>query len=642
MAWPCRATCKAWLSEVTFNQSLDGVTLPSNLQSLTFGRTFNQSLDGVTLPSNLQSLTFGYIVQPKPWWSDLAEQLAKLDFRRYAFNQSLDRATLPSNLQSLTFGDHVQPKALMEWPCRATCKAWLSDVRSTKASIEWPCRATCKAWLSEWSVQPKPWWRDLAEQLAKLDFRIYGSTKALMEWPCRATCKAWLSGIWLQPKPRWIDLVEQLAKLDFRTIRSTKASIEWPCRATCKAWLSECKFNQSLDGVTLPSNLQSLTFGDIVQPKPWWSDLAEQLAKLDFRRWCSTKALMEWPCRATCKAWLSDDTFNQSLDRVTLPSNLQSLTFGYMVQSKALMEWPCRATCDSLIFAGHVQPKALIERDLAEQLAQLDFRTWVQPKPWSSDLAEQLAKLDFRISCSTKALIERPCRATCKAWLSEWTSTKVLMEWPCRATCKAWLSDIWFNQSLDGVTLPSNLQSLTFGGICSTKALIEWPCRATCKAWLSESMFNQSLDQSDLAFGSSLFRLPFYIGQCSLNLDPPFCMDSYVIIRSTSDHHPIPAVLAVHAFIPKNCVCGCAKGSLQSRVLQNHVDYGCSPALYWKYGIYPVVLKRTLHIWAISWSAFTVLHLILFVWERNCTMSFWDISYTISLLYIIFDFISDA
>lgn len=50
---------------------LDGVTqiggctyvpslrsLPESLKSLTFGCTFNQSLDGVTLPSNLQSLAF--------------------------------------------------------------------------------------------------------------------------------------------------------------------------------------------------------------------------------------------------------------------------------------------------------------------------------------------------------------------------------------------------------------------------------------------------------------------------------------------------------------------------------------------------------------------------------------------------------
>ena len=64
-----------------FNQSLDTVNLPSSLQSLTFGHVFNQSLDNVTLPSSLQSLTFGF-----------------------NFNQSLDNVTLPSSLQSLTFG----------------------------------------------------------------------------------------------------------------------------------------------------------------------------------------------------------------------------------------------------------------------------------------------------------------------------------------------------------------------------------------------------------------------------------------------------------------------------------------------------------------------------------------------------------
>ena len=39
-----------------------------------------------------------------------------------------------------------------------------------------------------------------------------------------------------------------------------------------------------------------------------------------------------------------------------------------------------------------------------------------------------------------------------------------------------------------------------------------------------------------------------------MNRDPPFCIDSYGNVRSTSDH-PIPSVLAVHAFIPKS-VCG--------------------------------------------------------------------------------------
>ena len=39
-----------------FDQSMDKVTLPSGLQSLTFGDRYDQSMDQMTLPSGLQSL----------------------------------------------------------------------------------------------------------------------------------------------------------------------------------------------------------------------------------------------------------------------------------------------------------------------------------------------------------------------------------------------------------------------------------------------------------------------------------------------------------------------------------------------------------------------------------------------------------
>ncbi|CAE8609672.1 unnamed protein product [Polarella glacialis] len=45
---------------VHFNQSLEGVSLPASLQTLTFGRHFNQSLKGDWLPASLQALRFGY------------------------------------------------------------------------------------------------------------------------------------------------------------------------------------------------------------------------------------------------------------------------------------------------------------------------------------------------------------------------------------------------------------------------------------------------------------------------------------------------------------------------------------------------------------------------------------------------------
>jgi hypothetical protein len=44
----------------THNQSLEGMKLPSSLQSLTFGSMFSQSLEGVDLPSSLESLAFNH------------------------------------------------------------------------------------------------------------------------------------------------------------------------------------------------------------------------------------------------------------------------------------------------------------------------------------------------------------------------------------------------------------------------------------------------------------------------------------------------------------------------------------------------------------------------------------------------------
>ena len=57
------------------------VTLPSGLQTLTFGSGFDRNLEKASLPSGLQTL-----------------RLAK------CFNQCLENMTLPSCLQTLTFG----------------------------------------------------------------------------------------------------------------------------------------------------------------------------------------------------------------------------------------------------------------------------------------------------------------------------------------------------------------------------------------------------------------------------------------------------------------------------------------------------------------------------------------------------------
>ena len=65
----------------SFNQRLEGVQLPSGLQTLTFGSGFNRRLEEVQFPGGLQTLTFGH-----------------------DFDQGLEGVQFPSSLQTLTFG----------------------------------------------------------------------------------------------------------------------------------------------------------------------------------------------------------------------------------------------------------------------------------------------------------------------------------------------------------------------------------------------------------------------------------------------------------------------------------------------------------------------------------------------------------
>jgi len=86
-----------------FYQSIEKVALPSGLQSLTFGYMFNHSMEKVALPPGLQSLTFGYEFNQSMEKVALPSGLQNLKFG-YMFNQSMENVALPSGLQSLTFG----------------------------------------------------------------------------------------------------------------------------------------------------------------------------------------------------------------------------------------------------------------------------------------------------------------------------------------------------------------------------------------------------------------------------------------------------------------------------------------------------------------------------------------------------------
>eukprot|EP00435_Cladocopium_sp_Y103_P008328 s555_g2.t1 len=87
-----------------FNKSLDGVTLPKSLRTLTFGVSFNQSLDAVDLPNSLQNLSFGRNFSKCLDGVAFPGSLRLLTFGD-GFSQSLDDVNLPQNLQSLTLGN---------------------------------------------------------------------------------------------------------------------------------------------------------------------------------------------------------------------------------------------------------------------------------------------------------------------------------------------------------------------------------------------------------------------------------------------------------------------------------------------------------------------------------------------------------
>lgn len=76
-----------------FNQSLQGLVMPTSLESLSFGESFDQSLEGLDFP-RLRSLSFGY---------QLLDSKGS-HFSRLRFNQSLHGLIFPE-LESLSVGE---------------------------------------------------------------------------------------------------------------------------------------------------------------------------------------------------------------------------------------------------------------------------------------------------------------------------------------------------------------------------------------------------------------------------------------------------------------------------------------------------------------------------------------------------------
>ena len=190
------------------NQSLEGVTLPSSLHSLTFGASFNQSLEWVALPTSLQrltfscgrverprlpssvqSLTFGHFFNQSLEGVSLPSSLQSLTFGA-SFNQSLEGVSLPSSLQSLTFGASFNHRACKEWRCQAIFRTWHLDTILTRACKEWACQAAFKAWHLAWgSTRPCKEWT--CQAIFRTWHLAWVSTRPCKKWTCQAAFKAW-------------------------------------------------------------------------------------------------------------------------------------------------------------------------------------------------------------------------------------------------------------------------------------------------------------------------------------------------------------------------------------------------------------------------------------------------------------------
>ena len=128
------ASSQKWYEILIFdklNRTLEKVSLPSSLQSLTFGRRFNQSLTGVILPSSLQSLTFGYHCDPAR--IELANQSSKLDVsHRFPIHSTTSSREWAGQMVFRAWHlASVLTRHLKEWACQAVSRAWRLDAIST-------------------------------------------------------------------------------------------------------------------------------------------------------------------------------------------------------------------------------------------------------------------------------------------------------------------------------------------------------------------------------------------------------------------------------------------------------------------------------------------------------------------------------
>ncbi|CAJ1341749.1 unnamed protein product [Effrenium voratum] len=424
-----------------FNQSLHTVTLPSSLQSLSLGKHFDQSLQGVSLPCSLKSLTFGAHFDQSLQEVILPNSLQSLTFGE-CFDHSLQGVILPSSLRSLTFGSRFnQPLQGVTLPDGLQHLAFGMFFNQRLQGIAFPAGLQSLAFGDNFSHS------------------LQGVTL-----PCN-----------LQSLTFGQSFNQGLTGLTFTTLETLRfgdrfnKSLQGVALPRLRS-LSVGNLNQCLTGVTMPC-LQSLTFGKYFNLTHQESGLA--LPSVQSIHFCASanRSLQGISLPGSLQSLILGGKFDQSLQDVTWPSTLKSLTFGDQFnQSLREVTLPC--SLQSLTFGKHFN-QSLYRVHLPSTLHSLTFGHWFNQCLQEVNLPKSLRCLTFGDG---------------------------------------------FDQPLQGVDLPSCLQSLTFGRSFN-RSFKDVALPDTLQSLAFGDHFNQRLEHLPLHLESLSLGANFNRGLQGVTLD---------------------------------------------------------------------------------------------------------------------------
>ncbi|CAJ1407192.1 unnamed protein product [Effrenium voratum] len=386
---------------------LQGVTLPSSLQSLVLGEDFNGRLQGVAFPRDLHSLTFGSRFNRGLEGVALGS-LASLTLGK-DFNQSL-LGVLPDSLQDLTLGDGfnqsldgVQLPSLQSLTFGQEFNQPLPELPNTLVSLTF-------GWAFDRSLEGV----SLPSSLQRLTFGI-GFNQFLQNVAFPSGLQELTLGYEFNQPLKRVSLPDSLQRLVFgNNFNQTLQGVRLPI--SLQELTFGYNFNQSLQGVTLPDFLQNLTFGY---------------------------------------------NFNQTLEGMMLPTSLQSLTFGKEFNQHLLgVTFP--SSLSSLTFSSAFQD-IMHGVQLPRSLQSLAFdRSFNQRLEGDLLLNASLQHLTFGWSFN-QSLHRLTLPESLQTLTFDWSFNHGLHGVRFPSGLQSLIFGRQFNQPLQGVTLPDNLKSLTFG-----------------------------------------------------------------------------------------------------------------------------------------------------------------------------------